>query len=142
MYIFSIYSYFCVFVFLRLDGSDSDSNGHQYESVEDKTIQGIACDDFDGSFDSDSSFDDDDDNNVKNTKNDGSGKWQESFGDRRLPSVPVPQNESIYSIMKQAGRHMRKHWSIGESLRRIKKMSASTMVHNSSNEDRCKLYCF
>ncbi|XP_075237860.1 uncharacterized protein LOC142334073 isoform X2 [Lycorma delicatula] len=113
----------------RSDGSDSDSNDHQYESVQGQTAQPIVCDDFDGSFDSDSSFDDDDRLSKSNRS-----KLQESYCDRTLPSVP--QNDGIYGLMKQAGRRMRKHWSIGKSLRRIRKMSSGTLVHSSSTDEQ------
>lgn len=112
------------FIQLFADGSDSESN-HQYESVQNQSQ--LICDDFDGSFDSDSSFDDDGHPNHRLHRDNGNDKLPESHCNRTLPSIP-PQNDGIYGFMKQAGRKMRKHWPIGKSLRRIRKMSVGAVV--------------
>lgn len=52
--------------------------------------------------------------------------------------LPEPPRDGIYGFMKQAGKRMRKHWSLGKSLRRISKISVGTSPTLQSSYDQGK----
>lgn len=96
------------------DGSDGSI--HPYELVE-GTDDSTVYDDFDDSFDSDSSVENENGPKANHHKEEEKG---------RLP--PPPQSDGMIGLMKQAGKRMRKHWSLSKSLRRISRISVSAVT--------------
>lgn len=97
---------------------DSDTSSTHYELVENLDDDSALCDDFEDSSDSEFSVD----NNEKPYANE----------QQRLPEVS--QSDGIYSLMKEAGKRMRKTSStIGKSLRRISRISKTTSAQDIFN---------
>ncbi|CAH1396629.1 unnamed protein product [Nezara viridula] len=97
---------------------DSDSSSKHYELVENLDDDSALCDDFEDSSDSEFSVD----NNEKPYRNE----------QQRLPEVS--QSDGIYSLMKEAGKRMRKTSStIGKSLRKISRISKTTSAQDIFN---------
>nr|XP_024217763.1 uncharacterized protein LOC106683067 isoform X2 [Halyomorpha halys] len=100
-----------------LNKEDSDSSSKHYELVENLDDDSALCDDFEDSSDSEFSVD----SNQKPYAN-----------EQRLPEVS--QSDGIYSLMKEAGKRMRKTSStIGKSLRKISRISKTTSAQDIFN---------